>query len=59
MGQECEKEVKENNNLRKREGTVNDDEDEVDKLWDSMEVIQTESRKHKKKSKQVRHYLSY
>ena len=57
MSQECQETMQDNNNLRKRERTTNidnDDKEEVDRIWESMEVVKTDSAKHSKESRKVR-----
>lgn len=52
--------LSENNNEQKQ-GRTDIQDEEVDKLWDSMEVVQTESRKHKPKTVLIfhAHNISY
>ncbi|KAK3718783.1 hypothetical protein QZH41_014033, partial [Actinostola sp. cb2023] len=54
LSQECQETMQDNNNLRKRERTTNiddDDKEEVDRIWESMEVVKTDSAKHSKESR--------
>lgn len=49
LNEECDEKDKNSQSIRKRERT-NDEDDEVERLWDSMEVVETEKEKKKKKS---------
>jgi hypothetical protein len=51
LNEECDEKIKDGESLRKRDRTSDDDDDEVEQLWENMEVVKTESVKRKKISK--------